>query len=649
MLFLFCLFSIHDAVPSADDFCTHIPDINLCTAQVGCIREPGGCRALTEAEKIATLETHPLHENFPIVEGPPAQPARNVPPHILSLPNGFAFTGGGLRAEVKEWATMWSIFHFAGWGLAYDQIMDGKVVGTNSGGGWFFAGSLYNPDLYRTFYSNFGSAQHAFAYFTEKLTSRINAVKHRLPGWNNKNNEGMESVKIAYCGEGLRHCWRNFMEHLLTFDHQMHWNLPNLKWASSIQMLSEYKWASRNDHTGEQLAGLDCNFPDYMESDLNTRNKMVDRASATARGVIPMNIVYSKRNGGADNELVASQVHIPMMDRDEVIRMKCVVDASSLPGTAVERHGIVSLAEMKDLIKNSVTHPFEFPGPSSCAPGAVHASSTLSIAAAEAAIHSGSSFKWFWRTAEVARNWLENRRVGYAMVDGGTLDNVGLAACVSQMQRDGQHRGRIIAVLDGRDVNMAVYFNREPKTWPVMVPGIGGQKSTPYVWIFDKWMRTQKYALTKPNSDEYSGITIETYFVRTRDNFEFGVQKDSYYEIVFIINDLPTFNAEVKALFTKSSKPDIYEQGGRDIALTIGCALGNPAIPCDIGEKPPPEDRSGRRTAQIFDQDVSSTQNSPYRHSLLFSIVCVLTFTFLLYFKSKQKDDSQQTLLPEKV
>lgn len=55
---------------------------------------------------------------------------------------------------------------------------------------------------------------------------------------------------------------------------------------------------------------------------------------------------------------------------------------------------------------------------------------------------------------------------------------------------------------------VSLSFNREPETWPVMVPGIGGQKPTPYVWIFDKWMRTQKYALTKPNSDEYSGITV---------------------------------------------------------------------------------------------------------------------------------------------
>lgn len=47
--------------------------------------------------------------------------------------------------------------------------------------------------------------------------------------------------------------------------------------------LSEYKWSSRNDHTGEELAGIECKFPDYMESDLNTRNKIVDRASATSR------------------------------------------------------------------------------------------------------------------------------------------------------------------------------------------------------------------------------------------------------------------------------------------------------------------------------------------------------------------------------
>jgi len=554
-------------------------DCNLaeeeCKGSHWCVtRGPGtGCQKLTWGQLKARLVqgddsvgvetgTFTLHDDPKQIK---LEPER-LKTLVQTPPDSLAFAGGGIRAEYKEWGSLWALFHNAGWGMSYDDFMNHvKSVGTNSGGGWFFSGTLFNPPLYRSFGD--GEATD-FNFFINSLWERMAQIQAATPGYTEDEiqNKGLSPVVRAYCPEpDSVDCWKRFIDTFLGhYENGVHWDVQEITWLSSVQLLSRWKWFGPESE--------ECTFPQFLEG-----KGEVDKASMTARGVIPLFYQYDLRNQGARIIPI-----IPLMQQEKFNGREIDIHCGSYEGKATsEEITRLTASAVVDDQKNPI--PKRMPGPSSDAPGANHASASIASWIAEKLMSKGHvySSQWIWRTAPKIRLLddepnapLPEKRVGLGLVDGGTLDNVGLAAAVRGLQNQDINFGRIFAFTDLSKGNIPVYFEDNPSHWPVEVAG--SHAPTPHVHIFEKWIRCPTYGVPFAGTNTKSKTRFETFWVITRFNKGFGIAAGSVYEITFVINDMG--DGATQALLTPSSTPDNFIAVSYHIARNIACTLGNQNI-----------------------------------------------------------------------
>jgi len=514
---------------------------------------------------------------------------RNMGRH-LSKSDGYSFQGGGMGSVFRYGPPLLALNKFV-WGVSTpNEVFKDSVIGSNSGGGWLVSEMMYLPgwnEIFEKFNNRKGDKDHDqwFEFDREwrKLyTPLLQDQWDNLYGANanppNKYQDDKQAPMNQYADaintryNDKPNVWRRY----LSMVHDR-FNLAGANedwgtttWYTTTNMMTWYNWATGYGD-GETPRKITVDLPDFSNSIMKAGKKIVPTFMTYRR--ITRNIKEAacvavipefQKLGGFLKMKAGGTTYVvdPFQIQDAVVGGV----THSVDFTSIERLQEANLLE-EDGHSSTALDSRILGGPSSDALGvpAALGSFTATGASIDVGLMRGARWltglgptnaldfeKVLWRSKEFTKpEGISAPAPGLSFVDGGPTDNSGLVSAVKGIQDKFRLQSgevprktfKILSFMTDYGKQLPLLFEHSPAAYPVNGNKEGSvNQVSPYPWIFDRYItldhrRTGDGWHTDIGEKSYGGvegIDIITILAKTRDNEDWGIEKNWFFEITII-------------------------------------------------------------------------------------------------------------------
>jgi len=256
-----------------------------------------------------------------------------APGFELDLRNmrGLALSGGGDKSVFTQWPILWSLNKMT----TIDDMLEGSIVGTNSGGSWTFNSVMHDLNYDKAFQTrnlNQYIDEHMFNYFnevTEIFQESVSSNPFSRETWDwicplypeeflfNSNNACTnETLYVVNWILDItdNDVWVDMIEQKFKHHQQTPVRTPNLKWASSV-VLHTANSDNGADYFSYEMDGWESEsyIPTFLTQDY-ANGEIVDRDSIALTSDDPRNVrVYNSDNDESSYSLTKTTIEDTMM------------------------------------------------------------------------------------------------------------------------------------------------------------------------------------------------------------------------------------------------------------------------------------------------------------------------------------------------